>query len=373
MNDREWLEALRAEVARMADDMETQRRAYVDLLSRMDELRQEFDEMSEAYAEAVARLDRIRSTLGWRIASRLRSLTRTDAEPRSVVTHTGVVGVAASPEASALPAADPKRPSPAETAARLRTLDSGDEAQSTWAPSVSLIIPTRDRPELLRTLFASIEHTDWSGLEVVLVDHGTTDDEAAALIATAPFTVIRDDGPFNFASLATRGVKESTGEVIVLLNNDIEVLDPGWLHALIACLDTPGCGIAGALLLYPDGSIQHAGLDFEDGEPRHTFARQWPEDVPGDVLAAARTCLAVTGACLAIRRSTWDALGGLEPLFARNYNDVDLCLRAAEAGFTTMITPHACLVHNESATRGTAWDPDIAAEGVLFRARWGRP
>ena len=70
--------------------------------------------------------------------------------------------------------------------------------------------------------------------------------------------------------------------------------------------------------------------------------------------------------------AAWDALGGLEPLFARNYNDVDLCLRAAEAGFTTMVTPHACLVHNESATRGIAWDPKLAAEGVLFRARWRR-
>jgi GT2 family glycosyltransferase len=363
MTDREWLEALRDEIARMADDMETQRRAYLDLIARSEQLASDLDRTSAAYLGAQAELEGIHASLTWRVHRRL---ARSGPQQRP----------SESPESPAQDPADqdiePITGSGAD-GSWVRRWQPSERPATAWRPSVSVIVPTRDRPDLLEPLLATLARTAWTPLEVVLVDNGTTDPQARDLLSQSGHLVIDAPGPFNFPALIDAGVRASSGEVLVLLNNDIEGDDPNWLHALIACLDTPGCGIAGALLLYPDGSIQHAGLDLEGGEPRHTFARQWPGDIADDVLAAPRTCLAVTGACLALRRSTWDALGGLEPLFARNYNDVDLCLRAAEAGLTTMITPHACLVHNESATRGTTWDPDIAAEGALFRARWGRP
>jgi GT2 family glycosyltransferase len=360
MTDREWLEALRDEIARMADDMETQRRAYLDLIARSEQLASDLDRTSAAYLDAQAELERIHASLTWRVRRRL---TRSGPQQRP----------SGAPEGHAQHRADPALgPTPGDGTggSQVRRWRPSDGPATTWQPSVSVIVPTRDRPDLLEPLLAMLARTAWTPLEVVLVDNGTTHPQARDLLTQSGQLVIGAPGPFNFPALIDAGVEASSGEVLVLLNNDIEGDDPDWLHALIACLDTPGCGIAGALLLYPDGSIQHAGLDFKDGEPRHTFAGQWPEDVPGDVLAAPHTCLAVTGACLAIRRSTWDELGGLEPLFARNYNDVDLCLRAADAGFTTFITPHACLVHKESATRGITWDPELAAESVLFHARW---
>jgi len=354
----------------MANDAETQRLAYLDLIARCEDLAADLNRTSaalerttRAYEESQAELQRVYASLTWRLHERVRP-----GRSRSGAVHEARSeghGAKVSPEAP--------RPDAGNLVSRPPEWRPASGPSPVGRPAISVIVPTRDRPDLLEPLLATLERSAWTPLEVVLVDNGTTDPRARDLLSHSGHLVIDAAGPFNFPALIDAGVQASSGEVLVLLNNDIEGDDPHWLHALIACLETPGCGIAGALLLYPDGSIQHAGLDFEDGEPRHAFAGQWPTDVPGDVLAAPRTCLAVTGACLAIRRSTWDELGGLEPLFARNYNDVDLCLRAADAGFTTMITPHACLVHNESATRGTEWDPDIAAEGALFRARWRRP
>jgi GT2 family glycosyltransferase len=370
MTDREWLRALRNEIARMADDAETQRQAYMNLIARSEDLAADLDRTSaalerttRAYEEIKAELQRVNASLTWRLHERLipgRSRLRTEHDAMTKGPYPGVSRETPYPDSSNVaPKPSEWEPTP------------GPDPAGT--PAVSVIVPTRDRPDLLGPLLAMLARTEWTPLEVILVDNGTTDPEALDLLAHSGHMVVSAPGPFNFPALIDVGVRASSGEVLVLLNNDIEGDDPNWLHALIACLDTPGCGIAGALLLYPDGSIQHAGLDFEGGEPRHAFAGQWPGEIADDLLAAPRTCPAVTGACLAIRRSTWDELGGLEPIFARNYNDVDLCLRAAEAGFTTMITPHACLVHNESATRGTAWDPELSAEGVLFRARWMRP
>ena len=366
MHDRDWLAAVRDEIAHMADDMETQRKAYVDLITRSDELRADLDRTAAAYQETLGHLERILQTPLWRAYQRLSRMRGQSDDPPPGVQELQAqpVGRPSAPTDRVAHAPHAHEAFPVVPANAVPDID--------WHPRVSIIVPTRDQPDLLGALLATLPRTDWPDYEVVLVDNGTTDPAASALLRDTSHTVVRDDGPFNFPRLIASGVAASTGEVLVLLNNDIEVNDPNWLTALVACLSEPGCGIAGALLLYPDGAIQHAGMELDGVEPRHELIGVPLADAPADRLAGPRACAAVTGACLALRRSTWERLGGLEPLFARNYNDVDLCLRAAEAGAVTMITPAARLTHHESATRGDEWDPVLAAEGVLFRARWQR-
>lgn len=346
----------------MADDMETQRRAYTDLIVRSEELRVDLDRTAAAYRQALAELERSRASRGWRALNRIlgrETQQPADQSPPPVMTDEPADGAAG---------ADP-RPGPVQQ----------DAPQWPWvdapttgdrAPSVSIIIPTRDQPELLAAVIRTLDATLWSPMEVIFVDNGTTDPTSLQLLAGTGHSVVAHGGAFNFPRLVQAGVEASSGEILVLLNNDVESSDPGWLHELVAALDSPGCGVAGSLLLYPDGRIQHIGVVMDEREPIHALLGVEPADAPPEVLARPRRCTAVTGACMAIRRSTWDALGGLDPLFARNYNDVDLCLRAASAGLATVVTPRAVLTHKESATRGSTWDSEIAAEGLLFRARW---
>jgi len=355
-DDREWLVALRDEIARMADATEVQRTAYLDLIERMDALRGDLDRTSDALARATDEIARIHASRAWRLTRRLSRCGRPLAIP---VTEPPVEAI------GQLPAAHPL---PGDSPGTWPSIDIPDDPLH--EPTVSIVVPTKDRADLLAPLLETLRGTDWPDIELVLVDNGTTDAEARALIELADATVISHDAAFNFPHLIEAGVTATRGEVIVLLNNDVEVLAANWLRALVACLDAPDCGIAGGLLLYPDGAIQHAGLVIDGTQPVHALAGIPLAAAPAGAVSAPRPCMAVTGACMALRRETWDSLGGMDPLFARNYNDVDLCLRARAADLTTVFTPRARLLHKESATRGTEWDPQIAAEGVLFRARW---
>ena len=362
MTDREWLMALRVEIAQMADDMETQRRAYVDLIARSEQLAADLDRTSAAYLDALAELDRIYASVTWRVHERLRRGNR----PPPPVPGETPLGTeerrGGSEEQSAL--AGPNDLPGLVERAFVR-------AHADWNPSVSIIVPTRDRADLLEPLLRSLARTAWDDWELVLVDNGTTDPVASQLLNSGPHKVVHDDGEFNFPRLITRGVESSSGEVVVLLNNDIEVDDPDWLAALVDCLASPGCGIASGILFYPDGTIQHAGLEFQGNEPMHIAAGKDPREVPSALLDQPRVRTAVTGACLAMRRSTWNEIGGLDPLFAQNYNDVDLCLRVNETGQNCVVTPFARLIHKESSSRGPGWNREIAADRAMFTARWG--
>lgn len=236
--------------------------------------------------------------------------------------------------------------------------------------TVSVVVPTRDQPALLRDVIATVEAAAWNNVELVLVDNGSTNADALALLASSGHAVVRDDGPFNFPRLIRRGVDASRGEVIVILNNDITSDDPDWLAALLECLSIPGCGVAGALLTYPDGRIQHCGIALDDNGPLHPLQGLPLHRAPIGLTTDVRPWWAVTGACMAFTRHTWHTLGGMELQFAHNYNDVDFCLRARSAGLETRCTPLVPLVHHESASRGDAWDATAAADWILFRARW---
>lgn len=234
-------------------------------------------------------------------------------------------------------------------------------------PSVSIIIPTRNRLDLLRTVLDGVAATDYPNLEVIVVDNDSDDPETLAFLEAqdpSKVKVLRHPGPFNYSTINNRAVAEANGELICLLNNDIEVLSPNWLAIMATQAMRDDVGAVGALLLYPDGRIQHAGVllgvvdaavhphQFLDPEAEGYFRRH----------ALPQFASAVTAACLVVRRDRFLAVGGLdERNFAVAYNDVDLCLRLNQKGWQSFYEPRAVLVHHESVSRGFDQDPVGAA------------
>jgi O-antigen biosynthesis protein len=191
-------------------------------------------------------------------------------------------------------------------------------------------------------------------------------------------TVLRRPGPFNFAALNNTAVHEATAELILLLNNDIDVIDPGWLREMVSHAIRPGIGAVGAKLLFPNGTIQHGGLTIGMfGTADHQYLNA-PRDDAGYFghLKLARNVTAVTAACLLLRRQAYLDVGGLnEAALPVEFNDVDLCLKLAEKGYRNVWTPHAELYHLESASRGYDYAPEKALrlkrEAAYIQQRWG--
>lgn len=255
-------------------------------------------------------------------------------------------------------------------------------------PLASIVIPTRDRAALLsRCLDGVLRGTDYPDIEVVVVDNGSTEDAALAVLREAAddarVRVLAAPGPFNFSALVNQGAAAARGAVLVLLNNDIEVRDAGWLRELVAQACRTEVGAVGARLLYPDGRVQHGGIVLGVGHPADGpavaghFGQGWPGRARGPFGHAvlARGVAANTAACLAVRRSLFDEAGGFD---AENlpvsFNDVDFCLRLRERGYRNVFTPFAELIHHESASRGADEDGGKRAralgERLFMRQRW---
>jgi GT2 family glycosyltransferase len=240
---------------------------------------------------------------------------------------------------------------------------------------VSILIPFRDEPRLLRTCVDSIAATTrlQSSVELVLIDNGSSDPETLTLVerlaASRGARILTDPRPFNWAALNNAGAREARGDILLFLNNDVEAHRSGWLTALCAQVLRPDVGAAGARLLYPDRRLQHCGLVVGlTGAAGHVLGGL-DEGEPGylHMATAARECSAVTGACLATRRDVFDLLGGFDESLGVDLNDVDYCLRAAAKGFRTVYEPAAELIHHESPSRGTAGG---VGDVVKFVDRW---
>jgi GT2 family glycosyltransferase len=242
---------------------------------------------------------------------------------------------------------------------------------------VSAVVPTRDRADLLGACLEGLFGcTEGVAIEVVVVDHGSREEATAALLRAARdrwagrLRVVRDDDSFNFSRLCNRGAAVARGESILLLNNDVAPLRADWLAHMRPWLDHPGVGAVGARLLYPDGTIQHAGMHVGRGWTAHVH-RGASGDAPGYRGRIARTATwsAATGACLLLRRADWERLGGLDEGLPVTWGDVDLCLRLRqEMGLVTVVAQAARLTHCESATR--RHDPvEFAASAARVIAR----
>jgi len=249
-------------------------------------------------------------------------------------------------------------------------------------PRVDIVIPTRDRLELVRACVESIlARTEYDHYRILLVDNQSVEPETVAWMtaieADPRVRVLRYDAPFNYSAINNWAAAQGDGEVLCLLNNDIEVIEGGWLRELAGQAMRPGVGAVGALLLYPDRSIQHAGVILGMGGVANHVYSGAPEGHPGHGARAlvAQELSAVTGACLAIRRDRYFAVGGLDERLQVAFNDVDFCLRLLEAGYRNVWTPFARLLHHESATRGRDEDGParerFLGESRYMDARWG--
>lgn len=229
-------------------------------------------------------------------------------------------------------------------------------------PKVSVIIPSRDSHALISTVLEGLfQGTDYPNLEVIIIDNGTTDRRVLELYQhyrnTRPgFSAIITEESFNFAKAINRGMKNASGEHFLILNNDIEVIDAGWLKEMVSCLKFDATGIVGAKLLYPNNKIQHAGVIVGFGGLAGHWYLNKPANYGGPMnrlhLRNSVTC--VTGAAMLISGNCRRAIGDWDDAnFAVAYNDVDYCIRAHKAGFRIIWTPFACLYHHESASRGS--------------------
>jgi glycosyltransferase involved in cell wall biosynthesis len=257
---------------------------------------------------------------------------------------------------------------------------------STPAPFVSLIVPTRNGVRLLRRCVDSIlEKTTYPAYEIIIVDNGSDDPETLAYLralearaGAARVRVLRDDSPFNYSALNNRAVRSARGPLVGLLNNDLEVINGDWLEEMASQAARPGIGCVGAMLYYPNNTIQHAGVVLGvGGVAAHAF-RDLERGSEGRFNRArlVQNYSAVTAACLVIRQALYEEVGGLdETELAVAFNDIDFCLKVRAAGYRNLWTPFAELYHHESASRGA---DDTEEKRERFRretetmlARWG--
>jgi GT2 family glycosyltransferase len=216
----------------------------------------------------------------------------------------------------------------------------------------SLIICSRNARLLKRCLQAIEKRTGYTPREIVVVEHRQSDLAAMdRLLESGGCVRVPYTGPFNFAAMNNRGARKASGDVLVFMNDDVEPLASEWLTALLAHANRREVGVVGAKLIYPSGAIQHAGMAIGIMEGaghvhRNTFGSPYWNWLP-----FTRNVSAVTGACLAIRKGVFEELGGFDESFPVNYNDVDLCLRARQAGYAVIVEPAALLRHDECQTR----------------------
>jgi GT2 family glycosyltransferase len=244
-------------------------------------------------------------------------------------------------------------------------------------PEVEVIVCFRDRAELLRRCVRSLlDGTAYERLRVRLVDNGSTDGATASAVrelATDRRVIVSgDDRPFNFSSLNNAAATASDAEVLVFLNNDTEVIEPGWIAALLVEALRPEVGAVAPLLVHRDASVQHAGAAIGvHGFAGHPFAGLAPGERTafGSALDGTRNWLAVTAACLMIERRKFEAVGGFDERFTVAGNDVDLGLRLTAAGHRSLCVPHTRLVHDGSASRDPARPP--AGDQQHSRERYG--
>ena len=251
-------------------------------------------------------------------------------------------------------------------------------------PLVSIVIPTRDLSALLETCLHSVfERTAYDRFEVIIVDNDSREPETRELFRRwqerepARFRVVPMPIPFNFPALINEGVRKARGDLVLLLNNDIEVVSGDWLAEMAAQAMRPRVGAVGVKLLYPDDTVQHAGVVLGIGGVAGHSHKYLSNDRTGyfDRLRITANYAAVTGACLMVERTKFDDAGGFDEALPVAFNDVDFCIRLLKAGYYNLCLSHPVLYHHESKTRGPE---DTVEKQIRFRgeidlmeARWG--
>lgn len=250
------------------------------------------------------------------------------------------------------------------------------------SPSIDIIIPTRDRVDLMRMCVNSIlTKSSYKNYRVIIVDNGSVEketlDQFKKWAEDSRITLLRDDSPFNYSRLNNQAAWKSEADLVCLLNNDIEIITPDWLEEMAGIAMREDVGCVGARLWYPNDTLQHGGVILGVGGIAGHSHKYWHKGDPGYFGRAV--CLqalsAVTAACLMIRRDVYQRVGGLDEQMKVAFNDVDFCLRVREHGFRNVWTPFAEMYHHESASRGQEDNPEkvarFNAEIDFMNNRWG--
>lgn len=246
-------------------------------------------------------------------------------------------------------------------------------------PLVSVVIPTRgssgrvwgiERCFVVEAVRSLVETATYDNVEfVVVADDVTPEPVIAALrrLAGERLKLVWYDRPFNFSEKVNVGRVHATGELILVLNDDVELITPDVVEAMAPLALEPDVGSVGAKLLFSDGTLQHAGHVYTGQASHAFFRRDGNETGPSALLAVQRECIGVTAACLMLRPEVFDSVGGFSPVYASNFNDVDFALKLRHFGYRNVWTPHARLYHFESVTR----DPTVSvAEHEAINRRW---
>lgn len=256
--------------------------------------------------------------------------------------------------------------------------------QLTAKPLVSIIIPTKDKIDILHTCIESIfQKSTYTAFEIVLLDNNSSEpaffEQLAQWEKKEPerFKCVRTEHPFNFAYLMNLGAQHSKGEYLILLNNDTEVITPDWIEAMLEQAQRKSIGVVGIKLLYPNNTIQHAGVVIGlGGGAGHVFPGRTPNAVTYmNYLNNITNYSALTAACIMIKKSKFDEVSGFDESYAVEFNDVDFCLRVKEKGYQNVYIPHAVLYHYESISRGHPLANSVSynrhlAELDRLKSRW---
>jgi glycosyltransferase involved in cell wall biosynthesis len=249
--------------------------------------------------------------------------------------------------------------------------------------SIEIIIPTRDRIDLMRMCINSIVNkTTFKNYHITIIDNGSVENETLEQFSkweknNKKIRVLRDDSPFNYSRLNNHAARKTKADLVCLLNNDIEIITPDWLEEMAGHAMRKDVGCVGARLWYPNDTLQHGGVILGIGGIAGHSHKYWPKGDVGYMGRAVCTQAfsAVTAACLMIKRSIYEEVGGLDEKIKVAFNDVDFCLRVREAGYRNVWTPFAEMYHHESATRGHEDNPEkvarFNAEVDFMKARWG--
>ncbi|HEV2596325.1 MAG TPA: glycosyltransferase family 2 protein [Sphingomicrobium sp.] len=250
-------------------------------------------------------------------------------------------------------------------------------------PLVSIMIPTKDKANLLRACVESVlVRTEYANFEILIIDNGSVEPSTKRYfdeIAENPrVRIISYAGSFNFSAMNNFAAQHSLGDYLCLLNNDTEILERTWLTEMMRYAVRSEVGAVGAKLLYEDGSIQHAGVVVGIGGVAGHAHRHLPSGSPGYFRQphVSQFVSAVTAACLVVKKSKFTEVGGLDELeLPVAFNDVDFCLKLQAAGYRNVYVPHAVLVHHESKSRGSDSSRRNVArfrrEVRVLQERWG--
>lgn len=246
-------------------------------------------------------------------------------------------------------------------------------------PKITIVIPTKDRVDMLKRCIDSIEEkTLYKNFEVIIVDHLSCELDTLEYLdclqkSRSNYKVVRFQGDFNYSRLNNYAAQYAIGEHLLFLNNDIEVISPGWLDAMLEHSQREDVGCVGTKLLYPDGKIQHAGVVVGwNGAADHIYRGYESRDMGymGHVVSI-RNYSAVTAACMMVKKKIFDGVDGFDERMKVGFNDTDFCLRIYKQGYFNIYTPYAELYHHESATRGRIFEGDPHPEDTrYFMDRW---